>query len=184
MATSESHAALDASVASWRIETSRGYGAFLSASAMAITPLELALERAGVAEWMPDWDKRVRRIALASDLAALGLEPPAFAAAAVPSQDFGAGLLYVLEGSRLGARVLARQVRAADDGLPLAYLTQGEGEGLWRSFLAWLETPNVGTRTDECETGARYGFQCFSDAFETLAPSGAQNARTGSHVRI
>jgi len=183
-ATAESHEALDAQVAAWKIETPLGYGAFLSASAMAIAPLELALERAGVTDWLPDWPKRVRRTALARDLAALGLEAPPFAAAAVPSPDFGAGLLYTLEGSRLGARFLARQVRAAGHGLPLAYLTQGEGDDLWRTFLAWLEEPNVGTRTDEVEAGARYGFQCFSDAFETIAPPGALHVRTGAHVRV
>jgi heme oxygenase len=183
-ATTESHAALDAKVAAWRIETPLGYGAFLSASVMAIAPLEFALERAGVTDWLPDWPKRVRRTALARDLAALGLEAPPFGAATVASPDFGAGLLYTLEGSRLGARFLARQVRAAGHGLPLAYLTQGEGDDLWRSFLAWLEKPNVGTRTDEVEAGARYGFQCFSDAFETIAPPGAPNVRTGAHVRV
>lgn len=183
-ATSDSHAALDARVAGWRIETPPGYRAFVSASVLAVAPLELALERAGVADWLPDWPARVRRIALARDLAALGLDTPSFAAALVPSPDFGAGLLYVLEGSRLGARFLARQVRASGHGLPLAYLTQGEGDDLWRSFLAWLEKPNVGTRTDEVEAGARYGFQCFSDAFETIAPPGALNVRTGAHVGV
>lgn len=183
-ATADSHAALDAQVAAWKIETPLGYGAFLSASALAMAPLELALERAGVAEWLPDWELRVRRTALARDLAALGLEAPPFAAAHVSSPDFGVGLLYTLEGSRLGARFLARQVRAAGHGLPLSYLTQGEGDDLWRTFLAWLEKPNVGTQTDEVEAGARYGFQYFSDAFETVAPSGAPNVRTGAHVRV
>jgi len=183
-ATAESHAALDSQVAAWKIETPLGYGAFLSASALAMAPLELALERAGVADWLPDWALRVRRTALARDLAALGLEAPPFSVAHVPSPDFGAGLLYTLEGSRLGARFLARQVRAAGHGLPLNYLTQGEGDDLWRTFLAWLEKPNVGTRTDEVEAGARYGFQCFSDAFETIAPPGAPNVRNGAHVRV
>lgn len=171
-------------VASWRIEAPWGYGAFLSASARALVPLELALEDAGVAGWLPDWDRRVRRTALARDLAALGLEVPSFTNAAVATPDFGAGLLYVLEGSRLGARFLARQVRAGGHGLPLNYLTQGEEQDLWRSFLAWLEKPNVGTRTDAAEAGARYGFQCFSDAFETVPPSGALNVRAGADVRV
>ncbi|UAL10521.1 biliverdin-producing heme oxygenase [Caulobacter segnis] len=185
-ATTESHAALDATVAGWRIETPLGYGAFLSASAAALAPLELALERAGVAEWLPDWAHRARRAGLARDLAALGLEAPPFASATVPDRDFAAGLLYVLEGSRLGARFLARQVRGADAGLPLAYLTHGEGQELWRSFVAWLEAiPKVGFRTDAAEAGARYGFRCFSDAFERLAPSpGSLNVRTGAHVRV
>lgn len=184
--TTDSHAALDAAVAGWRIETPRGYGAFLAASAAALTPLELALEHAGVAAWLPDWPRRARRDALARDLAALGLKAPAVAPVAVPDRDFAAGLLYVLEGSRLGARFLVRQVRAADAGLPLAYLTHGEGQDLWRSFVAWLEAlPKVGFRTDVAEAGARYGFECFSDAFERLAPSpGNLNVRAGAHVRV
>lgn len=173
-------------MAGWRIETPLGYGAFLAASAAALIPLELALERAGVSEWLPDWPQRTRRAAVAADLAALGLDAPAFQPASVPSRDFAVGLLYVLEGSRLGARFLARQVQAAGAGLPLSYLTHGEGQDLWRSFLAWLEAiPKVGLRTDAVETGARYGFQCFSEAFERLAPStGSLNARAGAHVRV
>jgi len=184
-ATADSHAALDDTVAGWRLQTATGYGAFLAASAAALVPLELALEQAGVAEWMPDWPERARRAVLTADLAALGSSVPAFGPAEVPSSDFGAGLLYVLEGSRLGARFLARQVRAADARLPLAYLAHGEGQDLWRSFLTWLNAvPKVGFRTDAAEAGARYGFQCFSDAFESFAPSGALNVGTGAHVRV
>lgn len=184
-ATSQDHAALDATVVGWRIETPLGYGAFLSASAAALAPLELALERGGVADWLPDWSKRTRRATLDRDLAALGLEAPPFRIAAVPSPEFGAGLLYVLEGSRLGARFLARQVQAGGAGLPLSYLTHGDGEDLWRSFLVWLDAkPKVGFRTDEAVDGARYGFQVFSDAFESVAPSGAPHVRAGAHVRV
>ncbi|MET3664386.1 biliverdin-producing heme oxygenase [Caulobacter sp. 1776] len=184
-ATSASHAALDDVVSGWRIDTPRGYGAFLTASAIALAPMELALERAGVAEWLPDWPQRGRRAVLAKDLVAMGLDVPPSSPCFVPSRDFGAGLLYVLEGSRLGARFLARRVRAAGAGLPLAYLAHGEEEDLWRTFLTWLDAiPKVGFETDAAERGARYGFQCFSDAFETLAPTGAPNARTGAHVRV
>jgi heme oxygenase len=185
-ATSDDHAALDAVVAGWRIETPIGYGTFLSASYAALAPLELALEAAGVAEQLPDWPQRARRAALAADLAELGLEVPSFKPAEVPSREAVAGLLYVLEGSRLGAKFLARQVRAAGAGLPLAYLTHGEGPNLWRSFLAWLDAiPKVGFRTDAAEAGARYGFHCFSEAFERLAPSsGSLNVRNGAHVRV
>lgn len=172
-------------MAGWRIESPSGYGAFLSASAAALAPLELALERAGVGEWLPDWPRRTRRAALARDLAELGLETPALGTASVPSQAFGAGLLYVLEGSRLGARFLVRQAGAGSADLPTAYLTHGEGQDLWRTFLAWLEAiPKVGFRTDEAEAGARYGFRCFSEAFESLAPSGAPHVRAGAHVGV
>jgi heme oxygenase (biliverdin-IX-beta and delta-forming) len=162
-ATAESHAALDAVVSSWRIETPLGYGAFLSASAAAVAPLETALEGAGVMDWLPDWPRRTRRAALTRDLAALGLEPLPFRVAFVPSRDFGAGL----------------------DDPPLAYLTHGDGEDLWRSFLAWLEAiPKVGFWTDAAEEGARYGFRCFSDAFERLISPGAFNVRDAAHIRV
>jgi len=184
-ATSKSHAALDAVAAAWNLDTPEGYGAFLLASAVALAPLELALERAGVGTWLADWPRRARRAALARDLAALDLPIRTPTASPTPTPAFGAGVLYVLEGSRLGARVLARQVRRADPRLPLAYLTHGEGEDLWRSFLAWLEgQPKVGFRTDEAEAGARYGFQCFSAAFETVASPGGLNVRAGAHVWI
>jgi heme oxygenase len=184
-ATAESHAALDAIVSGWRIETPRGYGAFLSASAAALAPLEVALERAGVADWLPDWPRRTRRAALVRDLAVLGLEPSPYRGAFVPSRDFGAGLLYVLEGSRLGARFLVRQARAGLDDPPLAYLTHGHDEDLWRSFLVWLEAiPKVGFWTDAAEEGARYGFRCFSDAFERLISPGAFNVRDAAHIRV
>lgn len=184
-ATSDDHAALDVIVTGWRIETPIGYGAFLTASYAALAPLELALEEAGVVQHLPDWSQRARRAALAADLAELGLPAPSFEAAQIPSADFAAGLIYVLEGSRLGAKFLARQVRAAGAGLPLSYLTHGEGQDLWRSFLAWLDAiPKVGFRTDAAEMGARYGFQCFSEAFERRAPSGVLNVRNGAHVRV
>ncbi|MGH1557740.1 hypothetical protein ACRAWD_07640 [Caulobacter segnis] len=58
---------------------------FLSASAAALSPLEQALERAGVADWLPDWPARARRAALAQDLAALGLSAPVCALAEIAS---------------------------------------------------------------------------------------------------
>lgn len=184
-ATAQDHAALDAVAAAFDFESISGYGRFLSASAAALTPLELALERAGVAAWLDDWPDRSRRAALSNDLVALGLALPALAAEPTPSRGFGVGLLYVLEGSRLGARFLARRVRRAAPGLPTGYLGHGDEADLWRSFLGWLEAqPKVGLWTDEAVAGARYGFQCFSAAFETAASPGVLNVRAGAHVRI
>ena len=180
-ATAESHAALDATVSAFGVETPAGYAAFLAGSAAALVPLELGLERVGVGAWLPDWPRRARREALARDLAALELAPPASEPARIPSPAFGAGLLYVLEGSRLGARFLVRRAGAA--GAPRAYLTHGEGEDLWRSFLIWLEAiPKVGFWTDEAQAGARYGFQRFSDAFAAAAPPGDRNVRADARL--
>lgn len=187
-ATSEAHAALDAKAGGLGLSTRAGYGAFLTASASGLLPLELALERGAVGDWLPDWPRRARREAVAQDLAALDLDMPAVAEVPTPSFAFAVGMLYVLEGSRLGARFLSRQVSAANPDLPLAYLTHGEKDDLWRSFVAWMEAiPKVGFRTDDAEAGARYAFQCFSEAFENTrsgVASGVANDQAGSHVRV
>lgn len=187
-ATADAHAALDATAGALGVRTRTGYGAFLSASAAGLTPLELALERGGVGDWLPDWPRRVRRYALAQDLTALDLSPLPVAPAPTPPFAAAVGMLYVLEGSRLGARFLSRQVRAADPGLPLAYLTHGEDADLWRTFTAWMEAiPRVGFQADDAEAGARYAFQCFSDAFGRVSPivaSGVVDDRAGGHVGV
>ena len=184
-ATASDHEALDGLAAGLDFDSVSGYGRFLYASAAALTPLELALERAGVESWLPDWSSRTRRKALARDLAAMGLTPPDLSVHPTPERPFGLGLLYVLEGSRLGARFLARRVLQARPDLPIDYLTHGDDANLWRSFLTWLEAqPKVGLRTDEAIAGARYGFQCFSAAFETVASPGVLNVRPGAHARI
>jgi heme oxygenase (biliverdin-IX-beta and delta-forming) len=184
-ATSQDHATLDAIVSALDFETPFGYAGFLWSSAAALIPLELALERAGVEDWLEDWPLRSRRAALTLDLAHLGVSIPVSKPQPTPTHGFGAGLLYVLEGSRLGARVLAKRVRGAGADLPVAYLTHGGDAHPWRSFLTWLEAqPKVGLRTDEAMAGARYGFQCFSAAFETVASPGVPNVRAGAHARI
>jgi heme oxygenase len=186
-ATAREHAALDALVTPPHLETPSGYRAFLQASARALVPLELSLEAAGVSGWLPDWPSRARRHALQRDLLDLGIVDPIRPVLDVPpARDFSVGVLYVLEGSRLGGRVLSRQVRAADAQAPVAYLTHGLEQNLWRSFLIWLDSSaKVDFRTDAVEAGARYGFRCFSQAFESLVPpTGGLNVRGCAHVRV
>lgn len=184
VATKREHEALDALVTPAHLRTRAGYRAFLTASAQALIPLELALERAGVMEWLPDWPLRARRHALRRDLRALGVIDLVMGEAALPSPGFGVGVLYVLEGSRLGGRLLSRQVNQADASAPIDYLTHGVEQDLWRSFRIWLEgLSKVDLRTDAAEAGARYGFRCFSDAFESLSPGGP-NVRGCVRVRV
>ncbi|MET1022968.1 MAG: biliverdin-producing heme oxygenase [Pseudoxanthomonas sp.] len=91
------------------------------------------------------WDYRRRTPALRHDLAALGAgtahdlfeTPPA------PSQAYAWGMLYVVEGSLLGGRVIARALRARQPALSsaLAYFDLGSQEpAAWRRFQDCLET--------------------------------------------
>lgn len=143
-----------------------GYEQFLSATAGALLPLERALESADVSRIVPDWAQRARSAALRSDLADLALIEPAFEAR-LPQSDgaFILGVLYVLEGSRLGSRVVLRQLQmSAPTQLKGAtrYLSHGEGLPLWKTFLAQLEASQPARDDPEAAiAGARAAFELF-----------------------
>ncbi|WP_246587139.1 biliverdin-producing heme oxygenase [Stakelama flava] len=93
---------------------------------------------------MDDWAARRRGSALIADLEAMG---GAQIATAPPfltnmlSQETSrnatiAGSVYVLEGSRLGGRFLARQV---PDDFPTSYLDADQPSGHWRGLLGTLD---------------------------------------------
>jgi heme oxygenase (biliverdin-IX-beta and delta-forming) len=132
------------------------------------------------AEWPaldPPLDVRRRRRShlLAADLGVLGLEPDpgrvhngALPRIAEFASAFGA--LYVIEGSKLGGRVLARQVSAAV-GAPaegaLAFLRGGGSDdagALWKELLATLDgyaTQSDAATRDAILAGAVETFDCF-----------------------
>src|SRR6201996_9611544 len=141
-ATAEAHRTLDAWLGAFDLARLDGYRRFLEINAAALLPLEASLEAAGVATIFPDWPWRSRRAAIAADLARIGgsLRPlgeaPEFNRAAV------FGTLYVLEGSRLGAKFLRRSIAASTDPVisrATAYLDHGSGQNLWQGFLHRLE---------------------------------------------
>ena len=125
-----------------------GYGEFLRLSAAAICPLEQALLEGKVECILPDWEERSRRAALRADLADFGIADPTLAQRpSLGEEAHQFGVLYVLEGSRLGARVLARRLLASPNLLApraVRYLRHGEGRPLWQTFLESAEV--VGSR--------------------------------------
>ena len=76
------------------------------------------------------------------------------------------GVLYVLEGSRLGARLLTRQILASGDPhlrRATRYLRHGEGKPFWQTFLARLESSIAVRRSPErAVAGAVAAFACFA----------------------
>jgi heme oxygenase len=167
-ATAAAHQDLDAQFATFDLTACKGYRRFLEASAAALLPLEAALERAGVARLFPDWPERSRRDAITADLARLGGTVRPMEEVTPLSRNAVFGTMYVLEGSRLGARYLLRRIAASDDPLlaeARAYLGHGAGRPLWPSFLARLEREPV-TGDDEAEAiaGARQAFAMFAEA--------------------
>ena len=167
-ATADAHAALDRRLQSFDLTTRDGYRRFLGANAAALLPLERTLEANGVRELIPGWDARARSRAMYADLDLLGIAPQPVETAAVLTHARMLGALYVLEGSRLGAKVLVRQVTRSTDPLvraATAYLRHGEGERFWPGFLEILERErSSGGEEAEMIVGAKWAFGCFADA--------------------
>ena len=130
------HARLDACFSRVELSSREGYCAFLTAHAAAFLPVELALERGGIAGLLPDWAVRRRGARLVGDLRALELAtpPPAGTVCFARTADLLGGL-YVLEGSRLGGTILRRQVPAT---LPASFLDAADSH-LWRSLIVKLD---------------------------------------------
>ena len=162
-ATRDEHERLDTMMGGFDLADRASYQDFLCAHAMALPAIETALDDAGFADRLEDWPERRRGAALAADLAALGgampepLVPPALSGTAA---QWGAA--YVIEGSRLGGKFLARQVGA---DLPKAYLGAPQAGGGWRRFLDGLDRAVTSPRQiAEAREAARAAFAMFEVA--------------------
>lgn len=162
--TAAAHEEVDAMFASYDLSSRDDYGRFLCAHAEALAPVEAWLDAHDAQRIVVDWPARRRLPALADDLAQLGLAlPPGGAAVTLtPSAGALAGALYVIEGSRLGGKLLARSVAA---GLPTRYLQPGAGAPSWRALLAAVE-PVLASRSarDEALAAALAVFARFAAA--------------------
>ncbi|KQM98209.1 biliverdin-producing heme oxygenase [Sphingomonas sp. Leaf25] len=136
-ATAAAHDAVDAAYARFDLTDRAGYAAFLTAHARILPPVEAALAACPA---LPGF--RPRTPALAADLAALGRAMPVPMTVSIPHDPAAAwGMFYVVEGSRLGGVMLARQVAP---GLPHAYLAAGHGAGDWRTIRAAIDAADTG----------------------------------------
>jgi heme oxygenase len=99
---------------------------------------------------------------LAQDLAALNSRMPEMLPLAAPASAAArAGMIYVIEGSRLGGGLLARQVPA---GLPVAYLSATHLPGEWRALLARLDADVEGSAASEAIESAQAVFDLYKRA--------------------
>jgi len=119
------HERVDVAFSGFDLGNPASYAAFLDTHAAIVLPLERMLAERVLPPWTP------RAECLRGDLSALGrpVPPPLTIAASGAGAAYDGwchGALYVLEGSRLGGRVLAGRV---PDGLPHAYLSAAHGPG-------------------------------------------------------
>lgn len=172
-ATDAAHRRLDAGFAAHDLSRRTDYATFLSAMRDPFVQIEAWLDGADAADLPPDWPARRRADFLLADLRGLAIGAPDTLPEPLPQGLAGAeapGLLYVLEGSRLGGKVLLRQVLASSDPDVRGnarFLRHGEGARLWPSFAAWLAT-----RPADAEAAAIRGALRAFALFETAQARG------------
>lgn len=163
-ATNDSHRHVDAIFSAYQLELESDYSAFLTVHARALGALESVAR--------PD---SPRLPLIAADLAAMDMAMPAPLSLADPDRDgYRWGLLYALEGSRLGGAMLARQVAP---GLPRAYLSAVHGKGGWVAFQQSLDQAAADGGEgwlDDAVQGAQAAFALFAAAarYEPVAAHG------------
>jgi len=167
-ATADLHAKVDARFSGNFSGGAVGYSGFLAALASALVPLERALEEGGIERILPDWPERRRAALVVADLEALDVAvPPSADPPPVTGEARQFGVAYVLEGSRLGGKLLLRRALADPDQRVRAatrYLSHGADRDLWPSFVKRLESSAAVSRApDEAVTGARLAFSLFCD---------------------
>jgi heme oxygenase len=178
---------LDARLGVLDLRRLRDYRTFLEISATALLPLEAALVSAHVERMFPDWDRRSRSDAILADIARLGGIVRRSSAPEALGSGGILGTMYVLEGSRLGARVLLR--RALESSHPEvleagAYLSHGVGSNFWQSFNTTLEFH--GARLSDHRPvvrAARRAFDLFAAAASTIGAPAAQRVKVDG-VRV
>lgn len=158
--TAAAHEAIDGAFARFDLADRDSYRAFLRSHARVLFALEAMLESE---PGLPVW--RSRKEALDADLASLGdTRPEPLAIEPITGEAALHGLLYVLEGSRLGGKLLSRQV---GEGLPSAFLAATHEKGEWRAFLSHLDQraqANGPEWLDQAVDGASRAFTLYGHA--------------------
>jgi heme oxygenase len=174
LATDELHRSLDKIVSSYDLRRIDHYAAFLGASAAPLLALEHMLESAGVEQVVTDWAAHRRSAVIVQDLKLLGLTAsPLQLRRALPTRSEMYGILYVLEGSRLGARGLHAHVQTSSDEQVRAasgYL-RAHNPSLWRNYLKLLESSVDVTELHDLVSGALFAFALFQRSFDRLMPA-------------
>jgi heme oxygenase (biliverdin-IX-beta and delta-forming) len=163
-ATAAAHASLDRLFSAFKLSTREGYRAFLMAHQVASSPLETALDRFPFEHCLPDWRARRRSEALLADLRALDAPPSAVSPPliALPSVAAAWGVAYVLEGSRLGGLVMARDLPPE---WPRCYLATRPAPGAWPAFLGALNAQlQSDAQRSEATDFAQQAFERFGVA--------------------
>lgn len=161
--TAAAHARVDEVFGRFDLARQESYIRFLQAHAKALPPIEAVLGHERLPRWRP------RTGCLSRDLAAFGHGLPAlFPSTRSRGLAQQVGLLYVVEGSRLGGRLLLQSV---DPGFSSHYLSAIHEPGEWRAFTKCLNDLANSESVDWLEDavgGAIEAFQLYEAAAEAV----------------
>lgn len=170
-ATAAAHAALDASVSGLELERVDDYRRFLRGNAAALLAAEALLEQAAVAQRFADWPQRSRRAFIVADLEGVDARvDPLTWVRAIPKHAEMFGMIYVLEGSRLGARSLLPRVQASAEPRVSANcrFLSAQQPHLWRVFLEQLESETTADDEPAVIAAALDTFALFQRSFSLV----------------
>jgi heme oxygenase len=161
--TRDAHDRLDQLFSTLSLGDAADYKLFVMAHAAAFLAVEEALAAAGADRLLPDWNGLRRAEALRKDLADLDLALPV----QEPAPDYASsaevlGGLYVIEGSRLGGKLLRKAVASQ---FPARFLRSEAPPGYWRGFLTTMDRLlcTDDERRDAAKSAIRT-FDCFEEA--------------------
>ncbi len=135
---------------------------------LALYPAQYRLEKSiarGLDTLHQDYPIRPRAPALANDLASMAQPLPALdemLTLEVCRSGQLIGLLYVLEGARLGSRIIAHNVhRTLGRQVPSTYFTVAQDEGSWSAFWQFAERHCPETEQVAAVVAAECAFRLF-----------------------
>jgi heme oxygenase len=181
-ATAAAHERLDAGFSGLALATREGYARFLRAHALGMAPL-FAPFRAFLEDELrlpcPDYPTL-----LAADLAALGEPSVSTGSAAESVTDLdptleapgaGAGVAYVVCGSRLGLAVIRqRGTWGETHGIATRYIADMQGHAAWKALVPRLRAtqssdPATNAESRAARAAALFSFNTFARAFAVSA---------------
>ena len=158
-ATAPDHQRVDDAFGGFDLSNRDDYRAFLVAQAQPLATVEAAVDAIDPVAFLPDWRERRRVSLIAADLADLDTPLPVAVPFELTDPAAALGAIYVLEGSRLGGALLARNVPM---DLPDRFIRCPPAPKRWRGLIAVLDRELTSDdQRDAAVAAARAVFDLF-----------------------
>ncbi len=158
-ATAPAHERVDRAFGDYDLADPADYRAFLIAQAQPLVTVETAVDAFDPGAILPDWPARRRAPLIVADLADLDAPIPAPEPLHLSCDAAALGAIYVLEGSRLGGALLARNVSV---DLPDRFIRCPPAPKRWRGLIEVLDrTLKTDDQRDAAVAAARAVFDLF-----------------------